>query len=446
MIFQPLLAQKLQLVNNHKGKNMSNFELVRHLFLQLALILFVCRCVVFLGGKYLKQTEVVCEMIAGVLLGPSFFGLIAPEIKEWLFPSELIVSNNNNRDVFSHPSMSILYALSHIGLVLYMFLVGVEFKEGYIHKKLKKISIINSLGILSPFLLGILTTFFLYNQPGLFQPHIGIWSASLYFGIMVSITAFPTLARMLNEKNMSKTNFGSISLVATSIGNATAWCLLALALSCIKNNLITALAAIIGGVFYVLFFHLMGKKILTFFFKKFNKLNLNIVVVYILIIVMLGAWIADAIGIYSVFGAFIIGLAIPRGKIAKQICDKIQPLTNSFLLPIFFAYSGLNTGINLVDGANLWATTFLVIIIAIIGKGVFCTLATQALGGNWKEPMIIVITMNCHGLMELIILNMGLENNIITSVFFTIGVLMALVTTLVTSPLFKILHAFRSNN
>jgi Kef-type K+ transport system membrane component KefB len=224
---------------------MLDFELVTHLFLQLAIILIVCRCISFFGIKYLKQTEVVCEMIAGMLLGPSFLGIFAPEFKEWLFPSEIIISGFNEK--FSHPSMIILYAISHIGLILYMFLVGLEFDKSYVDGKLKKISIISGSGILAPFLLGISFSFFLYQQPGLFQPYISAWSAALYFGIMISITAFPTLARILNEKNMTKSNLGLISLSAASIGDAAAWGLLALVLSCIKDNWVVALITITGG-------------------------------------------------------------------------------------------------------------------------------------------------------------------------------------------------------
>lgn len=417
---------------------MSNFELSKHLFLQLALILVVCRYVVFLGVRYLKQTAVVCEMIAGILLGPSLLGLISPEIKEWLFPSNIVLLSSNS--TIAHPSMSILCSISQVGIALYMFLVGLDLKKNYINGNIKQISIISSSGILAPFLLGVVATFFLYHHYELFSPHINIWPASLYLGLAISITAFPTLARMLHEKKMSNTKLGSLTLGAGSIGDALACCLLAIVLSCIKDNLFIALTTIIGGVFYVLFFVLIGENILRKTFKRFYFLDNNIFLSYILILIMFCAWLTDIIGIHAVFGTFILGLSLPRGRITNQIRDKIEPLTKSFLLPIFFIYSGLNTSINLLHNASLWAAAILIIMIAIIGKGAFCTLAARLTGENWRESIAIGTLMNCRGLMELIILNIGLENNIITPTFFTIGVLMALATTLMTSPLLDLIY------
>lgn len=417
---------------------MSNFELSTHLFLQLALILGVCRYVVFLGVRYLKQTPVVCEMIAGILLGPSLLGLISPEIKEWLFPNSLISLSSNS--TIAHPSMSILSSISQVGIALYMFLVGLDVKKKYISGNIKKISIICFSGIIPPFFLGVFVTFFLYHRYELFSPSINIWFASLYLGVAISITAFPTLARMLHEKKMTNTTLGSLTLGAGSIGDALACCFLAIVLSCIKDNLFIAFTAITGGVCYVLFLFLVGKNILRKIFKKFYFLDNNIFLSYGLIIIMFCAWLTDIIGIHAVFGTFILGLSLPRGRITNQIREKIEPLTTSFLLPIFFIYSGLNTSINLLHNASLWAAAILIILVAIIGKGAFCTLAARITGENWRESIAIGTLMNCRGLMELIILNIGLEHNIITPTFFTIGVIMALATTLITSPLLDLIY------
>lgn len=419
---------------------MSNFELSKHLFLQLALILVVCHYVVLLGVTYLKQTAVVCEMIVGILLGPSLLGLIAPEVKEWLFPSSIISLNSNS--TIDHPSMSILCSISQIGIAFYMFLVGLDLEKNYINRNIKKISIICSSGILAPFLLGILATFFLYHHYELFSPQINIWIASLYLGVAISITAFPTLARMLQEKKMTNTKLGSLTLGAGSIGDALACCLLAIVLSCIKDNVLIAFFAIVGGVLYVLFLFFIGKNILRATFKRFYFLDKDntIAFSYILILIMLCAWLTDVIGIHAVFGTFILGLSMPRGRITNKIREKIEPLTNSFLLPIFFIYSGLNTNISLLYNASLWVAAILIIMVAIIGKGVFCALAARITGENWRESIALGTLMNCRGLMELIILNIGLENNIITPTFFTIGVIMALATTLMTSPLFDLIY------
>lgn len=416
---------------------MSNFELAKHLFLQLAVILFVCRCTAYIGTKYLKQPEVVCEMIAGVLLGPSVLGLTFPEIKNWLFPGTFVLPNGST---ITHSSMAILYALSHVGLVLYMFLVGLDFNLDFANGKLKKITIISSAGIIAPFLLGIFCAFFLYSKFGLFQPHVEIGPMALYLGAAISITAFPTLARILHERKINKTNIGSLSLAAGSIDDAVAWCLVAIILSVMKGNFFIAATTITGGVLYVLFFLFVGNSVLKIVFRAVSFFDSKVLFIFVLILIMLGAWITDAIGIYSVFGAYIVGVCIPRGNLSVSLKDKLEPLTTSLLLPVFFVYSGLNTSIRLLNNASLWAVVLLIIVIAIIGKGLFCTLAARTTGENWKDSLCIGILMNCRGLMELIILNIGLEYNIITPTFFTIGVIMALVTTLMTSPLFDFVY------
>lgn len=413
---------------------MHDVELIKHLFLQLVIILFVCRLIIFFGVKYLKQSEVVCEMFAGMILGPSFLGLAFPEFKEWLFPGNLIISDFNTQ--FNHPSMSILYAISHIGIVSYMFLLGLEFDKNFIYEKLKKITIISSVSVFVPFLFGIFIAFCLYKYPGLFNQDVNIISSSLYCGTMFSITAFPVLARILREKKIVKTDLGLLILSTASISDISAWVLLALTLSFINNDMFSVLMVIIGSFLYIIFFLVIVKNILNFIFKDLDEFNL----VFVYILIMLGAWLADIIGIHSVFGSFIVGLAIPRGKIEKQIHEKIGPIINSFFVPIFFVYSGLNTQINLIDNLNLWLILSLIIIFAIIGKGVFCTLAAKATGEDWQSSIAIGVLMNCRGLMELIVLNIGLTYQIITPVFFTMGVIMTVVTTLITAPIFNLIY------
>lgn len=415
---------------------MSN-EIIERLFLQLVVILLTCQIVVYIGERYLKQTPVVCEMIAGVLLGPSLLGSLAPEIKEFLFPSTLITLNNG--DVIPHISMTILYALGQIGLVLYMFLMGLTFEQHFVVNKIKKVCIISSAGIVGPFLLGITTALFLYTQNGLFCPNVGSSIAALFLGTAISITAFPTLARILQANNIAKTHFGTLVLAAGSAGDVIAWCILAIVLSCVKHSFSFGLIAIVGGALYVVFQLTITKKVLS-------KLNFNsdtesrLSLFYILVLLVLSAWFADSIGIHAIFGSFLFGVIVPRGKIADNLHKKIEPLTTTLLLPIFFVYSGLNTNINLLDNAHYWAIALLVIIISVAGKGIFCTISARTTGESWRESMAIGVLMNCRGLMELIVLNIGLECKIITPRFFSIVVIMAIITTLMTSPLFHAIY------
>ena len=418
---------------------MSNFELVLKLLLQLTVILATCRIITILGRRYLGQTDVVCEMIAGVILGPSLFGLIAPDVQQWLFPKAPILLATGAK--IPHPSMSILFAISQIGLVIYMFLIGLEFNTDLIRQRLKSAGLVSAAGILAPFSLGAVAAFNLYNQGDLFKGGVTPWAAALYLGASMSITAFPMLARMLYERGIAKTSFGTLALAAGSIDDATAWCLLAIVLASVKANTSIAVFAIGGGIGYVLCSVFVGRPAFTIFTRMTNRdggVTIQTLTL-VLIVLMFCAWFTDAVGIYAIFGAFILGTAMPRGEFAHSVRERTEFMTTSFLLPIFFVFSGLNTQIGLVNTPALWAVTALILAIAIFGKGIACMLAAKVAGENWREAATIGALMNARGLMELIILNIGLEQGLITPTLFTIMVIMAILTTLMASPLVNFL-------
>ncbi|MEA5625086.1 cation:proton antiporter [Nostoc sp. UHCC 0251] len=418
---------------------MSNFDLVIQLFLQLTVILATCRIVTILGRRYLGQTDVVCEMIAGVMLGPSLLGLIAPDFQQWLFPKLPIITAVGLK--IPNPSMSILYAISQIGLAIYMFLIGLEFNTKLLKHHIKSASLLSAAGIITPFILGAIASFWFYHNGDFFQPKVTSWSAALYLGASMTITAFPMLARILYERGLAQTRFGTLALGAASVDDAVAWCLLAIVLASVKNSLSIAILAIGGGICYVLFAIFLGQPLLRAFTRMtkrdagVNKQTLTLM----LIILMFCAWFTDVTGIYAIFGAFVLGAVTPRGEFAQQIRQYTEFLTTSFLLPIFFVFSGLNTQIGLVNTPTLWGITLLIIAIAILGKGVACMLAAKLAGENWRESATIGALMNARGLMELIILNIGLEQGIITPTLFTIMVIMAVITTLMASPLIAFL-------
>jgi Kef-type K+ transport system membrane component KefB len=418
---------------------MSNFDLVIQLFLQLTVILATCRIVTILGRRYLGQTDVVCEMIAGVMLGPSLLGLIAPSFQQWLFPKLPIITALG--DKIPNPSMSILYAISQIGLAIYMFLIGLEFNTKLLKHHIKSAGLLSAAGIITPFILGAIASFWLYHNGNFFQPQVVPWSAALYLGASMTITAFPMLARILYERGLAQTRFGTLALGAASVDDGVAWCLLAIVLASVKNSINIAILAIGGGICYVLFAIFIGQRLLQVF-TRMTKRDAGVsrqTLTLFLIVLMFCAWFTDITGIYAIFGAFVLGAVTPRGEFAQQIRQYTEFFTTSFLLPIFFVFSGLNTQIGLVNTPALWGITLLILAIAIFGKGIACMLAAKLAGENWRESATIGALMNARGLMELIILNIGLEQGIITPTLFTIMVIMAVVTTLMASPLIAFL-------
>jgi Kef-type K+ transport system membrane component KefB len=402
---------------------MTPFDLSVLFFLQMAFILAVCRATAWLFMK-IGQSRVVSEMIAGVLMGPSLMGWLFPGFFAYLFPAE---------------SKPILFSVAQLGLVLYMFLIGVEFDVEIIRKRLRSAASISAAGIIAPFLLGGTLAYFIAEDPQLFAEKTSSVEAILFMGAAMSITAFPMLARIIFEQGLSKTSIGTLALAAGSLDDVAAWCVLAVVLASFQSDWSIALIAIGGGVLFALVTLTLVKKFLQPLGDKVQVagvMNPDILV-FILMLVMLGAWFTDFIQIYAVFGAFIMGIAMPRGKFTEELHRMMYPLTVALLLPVFFVYSGLNTKIGLVNSPYLWGLTALVLLVAIVGKGVACYLAARWHGESHKESMAIGTLMNARGLMELIILNIGLQRGIIEPALFTIMVLMAVATTLMATPIFE---------
>ncbi|MFI5326449.1 MAG: cation:proton antiporter [Candidatus Rokuibacteriota bacterium] len=417
---------------------MTPHDLTVKLFLQLAVILAASRACGFIGRRFFGQTQVVSEIVAGVLLGPSLFGLLAPEAQAWLFPKTLPAGG-------PHPSMLILYALSQVGLVLYMFIIGMEFNHRLLLGRVRHASLVSGAGIAVPLALGAIAALTLRDDADLFAPHVTPGAAALYLGAAMSITAFPTLARILHEKGITRSRLGTLALAAGSSGDAAAWCLLALVLSYLEGSWLIAVLAIGGGGLYVLVMLLVGRRLLRVLDRGVDGQGRIApgTLVAALLVLMLGAFVTDVVGIYAVFGAFIVGVAMPRGRFAEAAIGNLEPITTTFLLPVFFVYSGLNTQIGLLTSPAIWRVAVILVAVAIVGKGVACLLAARVAGEAWRESVAIGVLMNARGLMELIILNIGLQHGIITPTLFTIMVLMAVITTLMTSPLFDLVYGRR---
>ena len=420
---------------------MSNFQVGILLFLQLAVIISACRAIGWLGRRFLGQTQVFMEMVAGVLLGPSLLGLLWPSTQTWLFPKQLAVESAGQVILVPHPNMTVLYALAQVGLVLYMFVIGLEFDLWLLRGRVKSAGLVSGAGILVPFAAGAALLPFLLQRNDLFAPEVSTGVALLFLGSSISITAFPMLARILYERGIASTRLGTLTLAAGSIDDAIAWCLLALVLAFFKDTPETAWMTVGGGIAYGTVMLTVGRHWFRRFARGFEadgQISADVFTT-VIVVLMLCAFVTDYLGIYAVFGAFICGTAMPKGRFAEALTDRIEQITTSLFLPMFFVYSGLNTKIGLVNTLDLWVVAGVVIVISILGKGVACMLAARVSGEPWRHSAVIGTLMNARGLMELILLNIGLERGVITPTLFTILVLMAVVTTGMASPLYEVL-------
>lgn len=413
-----------------------DLDLGIHFFLQLTVIVAACRLVGYLGVRFLGQTQVTGEMIAGVMLGPSLLGALAPHVKDYLFPAKLTLADGL---VVRHPSMMILYAASQVGLSLYMFVVGMELDVNQLKKQKGSAFFVSASGILTPFVLGYLLSGVMLQDSRLFGAGVTPLAAGLFLGAAMSITAFPMLARIIYEMGLTGSPMGVLALSSGAFDDATAWCLLAIVLAFANKDSGYAVRAIGGGALYAITVLTAGRKLLTTISDRVGGTLTESSYAAVIGLVMLGSWFTDAIGIYAVFGAFIVGMAMPKNDFTKAVQKKTESLTVALFLPLFFVFSGLNTKISLVNTPYLWALALASLACAVLGKGVACTLAAKASGQDWQDALGVGILMNSRGLMELIILNIGLQQKVIQETLFTIMVIMAVVTTLMTSPLFNLL-------
>lgn len=410
---------------------MSNQDICTKIFMILAIVLISIRIV---GGisKKIGQPQVVAEMITGIILGPSVIGGIFP---------------NAFKSIFSPDIITIVYCLGQIGLVLYMFAIGLQFNINMIKNRFHNAVGVSLAGILAPFTLGGILACFIYKDLSLFSEKIILPEAILFTGSAISITAFPMLARIIYERGLSETRVGTLILASGSIDDVLAWCMLTITVASFYGKPRIALTAVIGGLLYALIVFLVVKPLLSRYSKKHEKGEGSNTKTFSLIIVLviIGAFYTDYIGIYAVFGAFLMGIAVPRGKITEDLRKVITPIASNVFLPLFFVYSGLNTKLNLILSEKMICIVLIVTIIACMGKGIACWAAARVAKEKNSEAMIIGILMNSRGLMELILINIGLENGIITETFYAIMVAMAIITTLMTSPLFESVYKKHKN-
>jgi Kef-type K+ transport system membrane component KefB len=390
------------------------------LLAQIVTIIIAARIMGWVCIK-IKQPVVIGEMLAGIILGPSLLGLYFPEFSHTLFPVE---------------SLSNLQFLSQIGLILFMFIIGMELDLNVLRNKAHDAVVISHASIVIPFTLGISLAYFLY----LFAPpnDVEFLSYSLFIGISMSITAFPVLARIVQERGLQKSKLGAMVITCAAADDITAWCILAVVIAIVKaGDFASALYTIALAIAYVF---IMIKIVRPFLMRvgevKGSKEALSKPVVAIFFIVLLlSAYATEVIGIHALFGAFMAGAIMPEGgRFRTAFIEKIEDVSTLLLLPLFFVYTGLRTQIGLLNDPQLWMITVGIILVAVIGKFAGSTLAARFVGQSWKDSLSIGALMNTRGLMELIVLNIGYDLGVLSAELFSMMVVMALVTTFMTGP------------
>jgi Kef-type K+ transport system membrane component KefB len=401
------------------------------LILQIGVIIGVSRLVAVLFQKF-HQPKVMGEMFAGIMLGPSFLGWVAPHLSASLFPPL---------------SLGYLNALSQVGVVIYMFLVGVALNPKSLREHGHTAVLTSHVSIIVPFLLGAALALLLY--PRFCDDSIGFTGFALFMGAAMSITAFPVLARILTDRGMVGTKLGSLAIACAAVDDVTGWCILAYIVVLVRagGHASTPLWLTVGGLAaFLLIMVYGGRRLLRRFgvaCREQGQLSENALALLV-VVVLASAVITEHLGLHLVFGAFLAGVIMPKGKkFVRFILDKFETPTVVVLLPLYFAFTGLRTSVRVISNAEMWFFCLIIIVVAIAGKLGGSMVAARSAGSGWREAAGLGILMNARGLMELVILNVGLDIGVISPSLYSMMVVMALVTTFMTTPLLERVYPLR---
>ena len=397
------------------------------LLLQIVIILSCCRIFGKLF-KTLRQPTVIGEILAGIVLGPSILGYWFPSVSAFLFPPE---------------SLGNIELLSQFGLILFMFAIGMELNLSEVLKSLKKTTFISHISIIFPFFLGVLMAYFVYDQYAYkTTPFV---SFALFIGIAMSITAFPVLARIIQEKGLTKTHLGTITLASAANGDITAWCLLAVVISIAQaGSMLSAIFNISFSVLYLLFMFFVARPFMQMVGQLYHNEEVidKKLVAFIFLILISSSLLTEVLGLHALFGAFLAGVIMPSDIKFRQIMsEKVEAVSLSLFLPLFFVSTGLKTEIGLLNTPGLWLLCGGFILIAVVGKFGGATFSARLVGESWKDSLYIGALMNTRGLMELVVLSIGYKMNILPPPIFVMLVLMTLVTTFMTAPLLMFIRS-----
>ena len=418
MFFHPVIIERIGIAVDSGPMEpmlatLTSQELNVRILLAVATIIMAARLAGWAISK-LGQPRVHGEILAGIMLGPSLLGIVWGDALDYVFPVEVLGS---------------LKTLAQIGLVIFMFLIGLELDLGSLRGHGHKAVLISHASIILPVVLGALLGLWLHPRLGEGIDRLGF---TLFMGAAMAITAFPVLARVLQETRLNRTRLGVLTLTCAAVDDVTAWCLLAFVVAVVKSTGPADAVRIVG-------LSLLFLVVMLVLIKPLLARQASVPVWAALAFALLAAWITEEIGIHAIFGGFMAGAVMPRsGDIQISLHDKLETATLALLLPIFFVVVGLATRIDMLNSAYIWGITGLVITVAVAGKWGGSMLAARATGETWQDAAAIGILMNTRGLTELVILSVGLDLGVITTTVFTIMVLMALTTTLMATPMLSL--------
>jgi len=394
--------------------------LTGQILFQLIVILTIVQLCGYLCQR-VGQQWVIGEILAGLALGPSLLGVLLPQVQTFIFPPS---------------SLPTLQTLGDIGLVLYLFGLGARLDIHLLLGQSRKAVFTSFSGIFFPFVLGTIVALFLFHS--LAGQHATQLSFLLFFGTAIAITAFPVLARLLTERQMLGTRIGTLALTCAAVDDVVAWCLLALVIAIVHSQGLLSVAVTIGLlVLFVIGMFLLVRPFLALVARRVPS---GSVLVVISLIVLLGsASITNALGIHPIFGAFLAGIILPRkGTLAELVCN-IDQVNGLLFLPLYFVSTGLHTQVGLINGPRLWLICLLIFAVACGGKILGSAFTIRVLGEPWRDAFSLGVLMNTRGLVELIVLNIGLQLGVLSPTLFAMLVIMALITTMMASPILPLL-------
>lgn len=398
------------------------------LLLQIVVILMTARLFGWLFQQ-IGQPSVMGEIIAGIVLGPSLIGKFFPEFSAVLFPAS---------------SLGSLKFLSHIGLILFMFIVGMELNLNVLRTKAHEAVVISHASIVIPFTLGMGLAYFMYASFA--PPSVEFLPFALFIGIAMSITAFPVLARIVQERKLQHTRVGSVAITCAAVDDISAWCILAAVIAVAKSGSFVGSVYTIGFALAYIFIML---KVVKPFLQRMaritgadGEISKQMVAVFLLTLIV-SCYATEIIGIHALFGAFMVGVIMPENMGFRNVfIQKTEDVAVILLLPLFFVFSGLRTQVGLLNDPHLWMVTGIIILIAVAGKFIGSALTARLVGQSWRDSLMIGALMNTRGLMELVALNIGYDLGLLTPEVFTMMVIMALVTTFMTGPALTLTQRF----